>query len=179
MPRLHAIRDALITLAKHEATFRVVQFSLQRPHVHLLVEARDRTALARGMQAFGISAAKHINALIVDADGRRRRGSVFPDRYHPRILTNRRQVRNCIAYVLNNWRHHGEDRREAWQLDPFSSAIAFEGWKERETRDGARFVQPPGYVSPLVCAPTTWLLSTGWRRYGLISAREVPGRGDE
>jgi REP element-mobilizing transposase RayT len=173
---LHAIREALITLAKREGEFRVVQFSLQRRHVHLLVEAHDRTALARGMQAFGISAAKHINALIVDADGQRRRGSVFPDRYHPRVLTNRRQVRNCIAYVLNNWRHHGEDRRETWQLDPFSSAVTFEGWKER---DSGRYVQPPGYVPPLVWAPTTWLLSTGWRRYGLIGAHEVPGGGDE
>jgi hypothetical protein len=79
---------------------------------------------------------------------------------------------------MNNWRHHGEDRRERWQLDPFSSAVAFEGWKEREMRDG-RFVQPPGYVSPLVWAPSTWLLSIGWRQHGLISAFEVPGAGDE
>jgi hypothetical protein len=88
-------------------------------------------------------------------------------------------VRNCLAYVLNNWRHHEEDRRAPSHLDPFSSAVAFEGWKEREMRDGARFVQPPGYVSPLVWAAKTWLLSTGWRRYGLIGAYEIPGRGDE
>ena len=30
----------------------MVQFSVQRRHVHLLVEAKDRMALARGMQAF-------------------------------------------------------------------------------------------------------------------------------
>ena len=175
---MHAIREALITLAKREDVFRVVHFSVQSNHVHLIIEARDRVALWRGMQAFGISAAKHINALLVGADGRRRRGSVFPDRYFARILNSRRQVRNCIAYVLNNWRHHHEDRGERWQLDPFSSAVTFEGWKEREQREGARFLQPPGCVSPLVWAPSTWLLSTGWRCYGLISAHEVPG-GDE
>ncbi|HEY6037334.1 MAG TPA: transposase, partial [Kofleriaceae bacterium] len=121
--------------------FRVVQFSVQRTHIHLLVEANDRLALAKGMQAFGISAAKHINALIRDEAGKRRRGSVFPDRYHVKILKTPRQVRNCLTYVLNNWRHHGEDQGErcrAWHLDPFSSAVTFEGWKERESRDGQR-----------------------------------------
>ena len=177
----HAIREALITVWKLEDSFRVIQFSVQRTHIHLLIEAQDRMALARGMQAFGISAAKHINALIVDADGKRRRGPVFPDRYFVRILRTPRQVRNCLMYVLNNWRHHGEDkevRSRGWKLDPFSSAVTFEGWKEREHADGQRFVQPPDYVAPLVWAPSTWLLSVGWRKYGLISAFEVPG-GDE
>ncbi|MEO6775207.1 MAG: transposase, partial [Kofleriaceae bacterium] len=160
------------------------QFSVQRTHIHLLVEATDRLALAKGMQTFGISAAKHINASIIDADGKRRRGAVFPDRYHVKILKTPRQVRNCLSYVLNNWRHHGEDKSasastRARQLDPFSSAVTFEGWKEREARPGQRYVQPPDYVAPLVWAPRTWLLTVGWRRYGLISAFEIPGANDE
>src|SRR3569832_52096 len=178
----HAIREALITVAKLEESFHIVQFSVQRTHIHLLVEASDRLALAKGMQTFGISAAKHINALIRDEEGKRRRGSVFPDRYHVKILKTPRQVRNCLSYVLNNWRHHDEDKSErsrTWQLDPFSSAVTFEGWKERESRDGQRYVQPPSYLAPLVCAPRSWLLNVGWRRYGLISACEIPGRGDE
>jgi REP element-mobilizing transposase RayT len=177
----HAIREALITVWRLEDSFHVVQFSVQRTHIHLLVEANDRLALAKGMQAFGISAAKHINALIRDEDGKRRRGSVFPDRYHVKILKTPRQVRNCLTYVLNNWRHHGEDQGErsrAWHLDPFSSAVTFEGWKERESRDGQRYVQPPSYIAPLVCSPRRWLLNVGWRRYGLISAFEVPGRAE-
>src|ERR1700712_1514123 len=121
----HAIREALITVWKLEDSFHVVQFSVQRTHIHLLVEASDRLALAKGMQTFGISAPKTINALIRDEDGKRRRGSVFPDRYHVKILKTPRQVRNCLSYVLNNWRHHGEDkgpRARTWHLDPFSSA---------------------------------------------------------
>ena len=160
---LFAIREALITLATREGEFRVIQFSLQRQHIHLMLEATDRMALARGMQAFGISAAKHINAILVGADGRWRRGAVFPDRYHARILKRPRQVRNCLSYVMNNWRHHDEDRGRTWQLDPYSSAVSFEGWKERAGRVGARFIQPPSYVSPLVWEPKTWLLSLGWR----------------
>ena len=122
----HAIREALITVWKLEDCFHIVHFSVQRTHIHMLVEATDRLALAKGMQTFGISAAKHINALILDEDGKRRRGSVFPDRYHVRILKTPRQVRNCLAYVLNNWRHHGEDkglRSRTWHLDPYSSAV--------------------------------------------------------
>ncbi len=177
---MHAIREALITVAKLD-DFHVVQFSVQRTHIHLICEATGRRALGRGMKAFGISAAKHINALIRDADGTRRRGAVFPDRYHVCILATPTQVRNCLRYVLNNWRHHGEDRgarARTWTLDPFSSAVTFEGWKEREAR-GGRFVQPPAHVTPLVWTPSTWLLSTGWRKAGLISALDVPGDGPE
>ncbi|MEO8548594.1 MAG: transposase [Kofleriaceae bacterium] len=173
---LHAIREALITVFKLDE-FHIVQFSVQRTHIHMLVEATGRRALGKGMQAFGISAAKHINALIHDKHGRRRRGSVFPDRYHVRILKTPRQVRNCLAYVLNNWRHHGEDhgpQSRTWKIDPFSSAIAFEGWREREA-EGGRFIQPPTFLAPLVWEPSTWLLKIGWRRHGLISAFEVPG----
>ncbi len=178
---LFAIREALITVGKLD-DFRVVQFSVQRTHIHLICEAAGRRALGRGMQAFGISAAKHINALIRDAAGRRRRGPVFPDRYHVCILATPTQVRNCLRYVLNNWRHHGEDRGErarTWTLDPFSSAVTFEGWKQREAR-GGRFVQPPAYVTPLVWSPSTWLLSVGWRKAGgWISAFDTPGTGPE
>ncbi len=64
-------------------------------------------ALARGMQAFGISVAKHLNAQVGARAGKRRRGSVFADRYHAVILRSPRQVRNTLSYVLNNWRKHG------------------------------------------------------------------------
>jgi REP element-mobilizing transposase RayT len=177
---LHAIREALITVAKLDE-FRVVHFSVQRTHIHMICEAEGKRTLGHGMQTFGISAAKHINALIRDEDGKRRRGAVFPDRYHARILKTPTQVRNCLRYVLNNWRHHGEDRGERsrhWKLDPFSSATTFEGWKEQESR-GGRFVQPPTYVTPMVWAASTWLLRAGWRKVGLISAFDVPGPGPE
>jgi hypothetical protein len=71
--------------------------------VHLLVEADDKDALASGMQGFQISAAKHLNAALSRGKpGQRRRGSVFPDRYHAEIITSPRQARHAIAYVLLN-----------------------------------------------------------------------------
>src|SRR4051794_34013360 len=83
-----AIREATLTTARRE-NFRIVQLSIQRTHVHLLVEADDKTAPAAGMQRFQISAAKHLNAAIGKGKpGRRRRGAVFPDRYHAEIITS-------------------------------------------------------------------------------------------
>jgi hypothetical protein len=84
--------------------------------------------------------------------------------------------------VLNNWRHHKVERAEwlgqEWtKVDPFSSALAFDGWKERP--EGKRFKIPPEYEGSWIWLPRTWLMTTGWRRYGLISFLEVPGGGDE
>ena len=170
-----AIRDATIVVTTHE-DFRIVHLSIQRTHVHLIVEAQHRMALARGMQAFQISAAKHVNRAAGTAH-RRRRGRVFADRYHAVILKSPRQVRNTIAYVLNNWRHHGEDRHgiaQAWVVDPFSSATQFFGWKERAHEVTAIRVRWT-YKAPVVRLPRTWLLSTGWRRHKLVDFHEVPG----
>src|ERR1044071_5256234 len=55
-----AIREATITTARRE-DFRIVQLSIQRTHVHLIVEADDKKALAKGLPGFQISAAKHLN----------------------------------------------------------------------------------------------------------------------
>jgi hypothetical protein len=61
----------------------------------------------------------------------------------------------------------------AWRVDPFSSAIAFDGWKERAGSPFG-FRPPPTYEPLIVWLPRSWLLREGWRRHGLISARETP-----
>jgi REP element-mobilizing transposase RayT len=170
-----AIREATITAAAFEDC-RIVHFSIQRGHLHLICEAKNRTALATGMQGFAISAARHINRALG------RKGTVFPDRYHVVILETPRQVRNCVTYVMNNWRHHGEDRApfaKKWLVDPFSSGLAFSGWKELE---GAAVMWKPSvdtYQSLITWHPKTWLLREGWLRHGRVGATEVPGGGAE
>src|SRR6266705_1033885 len=99
-----AIREATYTTALRE-DFRIVHLSIQRTHLHLIVEADHKAALASGMQGFQISAAKHLNAAISRGKpGPRRRGTVFPDRYHAEIITSPRQARHAIRYVRSNWR---------------------------------------------------------------------------
>ena len=172
----HAIRKATRTTARRE-DFRIVHLSLQHDHVHLLVEANDKAALARGMQGFQISAAKHLNAAISkERSGVPRRGAVFPDRYHPVVITSPTQARHALSYVVNNWRKHREDRSaiaRGWLVDWFSSAPLFRDWQEHG--DNARLLEhPPSYDPLLVRDPRTWLLSTGWKICGPISYRAVP-----
>jgi REP element-mobilizing transposase RayT len=174
-----AFREATIVAARRE-DFRIVHLSIQNNHLHLIVEAETRIALARGIQGFAISAARHINAAFTKHTGIRRTGRVFADRYYPRPLKTPKEVRNAIAYVLNNWRRHNEHRADfarTWRVDPFSSALQFDGWKELER---ARFVDvPPTYESLVVWTPRTWLLREGWRRHGLIRFDEVPGPAEK
>ena len=152
-----AIRHAVITTFARDG-FRICHLSIQRTHVHLLVEADDRMKLARGMQSFQISAARHLNAIA------QRHGAVFADRYHADIITSPRRARHALAYVLNDWRRHHE--RGGWRIDPFSSASSFNGWSAP--------VEPA--VDPLpVWRPKSWLLSDGWRRHGRIDPGLVPG----
>ena len=170
-----AIREATICVAKRE-DFRIVHLSIQSNHLHLIVEAKHRTALAKGMQSFQISAAKHINHAFSQRYGTRRRGRVFTDRYHARILNSPRSVRNAVAYVLNNWRHHGEDAARfarRWRIDPYSTGVFFGGWKE--WLDPLRGL-PAGYKPLVAWFPRSWLLREAWRQHGLVSLYEVPGK---
>ena len=166
----HAIRRAIATTWERE-DFRVVHVSIQREHIHLICEADNKAALGRGMKGLEVSAARQLNAAVAveRGDEAPRRGTVFPERYHVEHLTSRRQVRNCIAYVLCNWRRHGEDRGVTWQLDPYASGVLFDGWK----RDHP-FIPPENFVPLGTLYPHTWLLREGWRRYGAIDPCEVP-----
>jgi REP element-mobilizing transposase RayT len=207
-----ALREATLSVAKRElddvrdGAFRIIHISIQRNHVHLVVEADHKMALSRGMQSFQISAAKHLNRAVSVASikqarslaphgtGRsystigarrllreqgalRRRGPVFPDRFHQEIITTPKQARHALAYVLNNWRKHREDRWEfaaGWNVDPYSTGSHFDGWKERE--DAVVLWQLRETYQPMIVyLPRTWLLRVGWRKHGLISFDEVPG----
>jgi len=189
-----AVREAAVTVLPHEDC-RITQLSIQGTHLHLIVEADSKAALSRGMKAFQISAAKHINAAVSRAGSwwqrrraqrqglavpARRKGRVFSDRYHARIITSPTQARRELVYVLNNWRKHGEDRRgvaRTWAVDPFSTAASFMGWRECAGSPFAWKV-PPTYEAIPVHAPRGWLLRDGWRRGGgLLSTHEVPGAG--
>jgi REP element-mobilizing transposase RayT len=137
---------------------RVVHYSIQSNHAHLVVESAGKGSLARGMQALLVRLARALNR-VWD-----RRGSVFSDRYHARTLRTPREVRAALVYVLQNARRHGF---RGTGLDPYSSALAFDGWTRL-----VRTVEPPG--TP---AAKTWLLRVGWRRHGLIRPDESPRNG--
>jgi putative transposase len=149
-----AVRSALI--AATSSRFRVLQFSIQRDHLHLLVEASTPTGFERGVRGLAIRVARAVNRIL------HRRGSVWGDRYHSHLLKTPREVRNALVYVLNNWRKHEPAARG---LDPLSSAAWFEGWRKP--------AQPDGGSSPVARA-RTWLASVGWKLRGLIGIDERP-----
>jgi len=172
-----AMRAATITAALRE-WFRLVHVSIQRTHVHMLVEAKNKLAVARGMQGFQISAARHINTALGTDKYRRRRGKVFADRYHLEVIASPRRARHALSYILNNWRKHREDEQglaTTWLVDPFSSGISFPDWKELEDK-AVMWPIRETYDPLVVYRPGTWLLREGWKRHGSISARDVPSK---
>lgn len=171
-----AVRGALRTVLGRHADFRIVHLSLQNTHLHLIVEASDQACLANGLRAFQISAARRLNAAYSRRRRTERAGRVFTDRYHAEPLGSVRQVRNALAYVINNWRRHRDDDGAftllGGKLDPYASGLAFHAWRERVPRELA---PPKGYEPPPVSAPESWLIRHGLAKTTSISMLEVPG----
>ena len=167
--RRRAEREVILTAftrGKDRFGFRLAHFTIQNDHLHLIAEAADRTALRRGLQGLAIRIARALNKLW------QRRGKVFADRYPDRALTSPREVRNALAYVLGNGKHHAAAGRMvaavAQHLDVFSSAPWFDGFREPITVRGIDTREPP------LAAARTWLLRIGWRRHGLLSVHDAP-----
>jgi REP element-mobilizing transposase RayT len=180
------VRNALAA-ARERFGFRLVHFSVQRDHLHLLAEAADRRALSRGMQGLSIRVARAINRRL------QRRGRVFADRYHARALKTPRAARWALRYVLLNARKHerGTMALPFGFVDPCSSSAWFDGFaRPRELVFGARECRqdfraravsrrwsaprsPP--EAPVVVAQT-WMLLVGVPRAAPFDIDEVPGR---
>jgi putative transposase len=131
--RAEEIKAALREAAERFGV-RIVHYSIQGNHLHLLVEVENSAALSRGMQGLAIRLAKRLNRRAG------RSGAVFVDRYHAHALRTRREVANAVRYLLANYRHHTREYLPPRWDDPCA------------TRADA----------PLA-PPRTWLLRVGWR----------------
>ena len=80
--------------------FRVVHYSLQDNHVHLIVEAESTAALGAGVRGLMVRIARRVNRLLF------RRGRFWADRWHGRALASPLQVRNALVYVIQNRTKH-------------------------------------------------------------------------
>jgi REP element-mobilizing transposase RayT len=148
------VRSALAA-GKDKGGFRLVHFTVQGTHLHLLCEAKDKQTLSRGMQGLAIRIARGLNKKLD------RRGRLFAERFHERILRTPTEVRRALAYVLNNSRRHDPEKFSSYWIDPCSSAPWFTGWRSQLREPWARAEGEP----PVVPAQT-WLLTEGWRRVG-------------
>jgi REP element-mobilizing transposase RayT len=156
---VHGLRSSFADGCER-GSFRLVHYSLQRNHMHLIVEAAGREALACGMKSIAARFARCVNRVFG------RRGPVLDGRFHSVLLKTPTQVRNALRYVLLNARKHGSRLRG---IDPASSGRWFDGWRAAVGRDdtigGRRDV----------ARARTWLLRVGWRKRGLIGVDEDVG----
>jgi REP element-mobilizing transposase RayT len=99
---------------------RVIHYSLEYDHVHLLVEAADNFILGKGMQAFGITFSKALNRL------RKIKGTVYKHRYHFRKIVGARQLKNVLNYIFSNGLKHKTSKS---LINPFNSIKAEKKFK--------------------------------------------------
>jgi len=178
--------------AQERSGMRVVHYSIQSNHLHLLVEARGRESLSLGIAGLLVRMARALNRVW------QRAGRIFADRYHAHALKHPAEVRRALVYVLQNARKHG---LPLTGVDACSSGAWFDGWSETPGL-GARLAEirrrlrrlladtgfhgerahslaaPPGpdmSAGPIARA-RTWLLARGWMRSGAIRLDEIPHR---
>ncbi|MBL8898115.1 MAG: hypothetical protein JNM84_10835 [Planctomycetes bacterium] len=145
---------------RHEK--RIIHYTVQGHHLHLLVEADDRECVACAMNALLSPLARALNMLWG------RRGKVFPERDHDEVISTPTQARNALRYVRQNGKKHGAVSPSS--IDLCSSASVFEGWMELPSIA----LVPTAPVVAAVAPASTWLLTIGWRRLGLLDIRELP-----
>ena len=125
-----SVRIAISRATRHAPErFRIVHYSVQSNHVHLIVEAAERRALTAGVHGLEMRITRYVNDLLM------RRGPLWADRWHGRALKSPRETRNALVYVLANFRKHAS-RPVPSGVDPCSSGTWFHGWRGVDARSG-------------------------------------------
>ncbi|MFT4539684.1 MAG: REP element-mobilizing transposase RayT [Planctomycetota bacterium] len=95
---------------------RIHHYCVMSNHIHLVVKATNKEALALAMRGLNVRIARSLNKLWD------RTGSFLAERYHVAIVRAQARYRKALGhlvnYVLNNAAHHGLSLRGP---DPFSS----------------------------------------------------------
>ena len=162
-----------LTRARRQGV-RVVHFSVQHDHLHLIVEGKDRLDLSSQMRKLFSRIALAVNGIA------KRRGSLFRDRHHRRELSSPTQTRNALVYVLFNDRKHEAQgggpisERMLQELDDRTSIgwIPYADWAESArpppdtlARLRARNMAGASSDAP-ISASGTWLAQRGWFEQG-------------
>ena len=136
--------EAAFHAGRERFGFRLIHYTVQGNHLHLITEAAGKESLTRGVKGLEVRLARALNHLM------RRKGRVFGDRYHAHILKTPREAARALRYVLMNFAHHAAawgERVSATFVDPFSSV--------------RYLASDPDDAAP-VAGPRTWLLRMGW-----------------
>lgn len=90
---------------------RIIHYSLQTNHIHLIVEADSNEILSKGMRSLTITFAKGLKA-----------GKVQIERYHLHVLKTIQETKNAIHYVLFNKQKH--ELGICSTIDEYSSVLS-------------------------------------------------------
>lgn len=126
--RVYAVILRQLRWAKGQGV-RVVHYSVQHDHLHLVVEGRNKEDLSDQMRRLFSRLARAVNSVVG------RRGRLFRDRHHRRELRTPTETRNALVYVLFNERKHEaqhgllSEKELSW-VDDRTSAAWVEGWAE-------------------------------------------------
>jgi REP element-mobilizing transposase RayT len=89
---------------------KVIHFSLQSNHVHLITEADNNEILSMGMRALTITFAKGL-----------KKGRVQLERYHLHVLKTLREAKHAVQYVLFNQQKH--EKVKVSKIDGYTSVV--------------------------------------------------------
>lgn len=109
---LRVLKRAIINARSHG--LRIIHYSMQRNHVHFIIEADRNALLTRGMRSLTITFAKGL-----------RQGKVQIERYHLHVLKSVRETRNAIHYVLFNQQKH--EKGTYSEINSYSSLLCLDG----------------------------------------------------
>ncbi|MEQ1875291.1 MAG: transposase [Bdellovibrionia bacterium] len=150
-----------------ELGLRILHFSLESNHIHMIVEADGSARLADGMRSLGSSLGKRIRKLTNETKSRPTTGSVFAGRYHVRVLRTPSETKNALEYVLINRAKH---MKFVEHIDIYSSGYYFRDWKKllgkryrhvlQEQFEESEIPEPNAALSP----PKSWLAQVGWQK---------------
>lgn len=112
---LRLLKRAILNARKQG--LRILHFSLQHNHVHLIVEAETNEVLSSGMRSMTVTMAMGL-----------KRGKIQISRYHLHVLKGLREARNAVMYVLFNRQKH--EKGTSSKIDGYTSVLQLENWKE-------------------------------------------------
>lgn len=90
---------------------RVIHYSMQSNHIHIIVESACNNRLSSGMRSLTVTFAKGL-----------KRGRVQLERYHLHVLKSVKETKNAIRYVLFNQQKH--EMKKTSYLDEYSSLLS-------------------------------------------------------
>ncbi|MES2527344.1 MAG: transposase [Bdellovibrionota bacterium] len=103
---LNLLKRAILNARKKG--LRIIHFSLQSNHIHLIVEASSNQILTAGMRSLAVTMVRGL-----------KKGNIQLERYHLHVLKSLREIKNAVEYVCFNKQKH--ENKKYSVLDDYGS----------------------------------------------------------